>query len=202
MITKEAIEAAHSSADIIRQINEAEPADDWLDRAAAFAAMPGPAVNDFALPQDVIDSLIAIGPVEWGVSLTQSDEKHAADLMDTLRITREHFGMTDEETGIHGVYLSGTGIVLAHTGMSPNSPQHARILTGAWNMLVDHANGVQTTPAPDLASENERMRAALENIAAPRDCGCKPSCQCNTQESLEIEVEALRDIAKAALERT
>lgn len=88
------------------------------------------------LPEDVVASLRAIGRVEWGTSLYQSDEDHASDLRDTLRITREHFGVTDEETAIHGVYLEGTGVVLAHTGMSPNSPQHARILVGAWNQLV------------------------------------------------------------------
>lgn len=99
----------------------------------------------FVLPQDVIESLLAIGPVEWGVSLTQSDEKHASDLLDTLRLTREHFDMPVEETGIHGVYLEGTGTVLAHTGMSPNSPQHARILAGAWNQLVDMARTLEAS---------------------------------------------------------
>jgi hypothetical protein len=93
----------------------------------------------YELPTDVVDSLLAIGVVEWGVSLTQPDEKHASDLLDTMRITREHFGIADEETAIHGVYIEGTGTVLAHTGMSPNSPQHARILVGAWNQLVEIA---------------------------------------------------------------
>jgi len=117
-------------------------------REAGEAAAPVQDVVGFDLPADIIESLLAIGPVEWGVSLTQSDEKHASDLLDTLRITREHFGVTDEETGIHGVYLEGTGTVLAHTGMSPNSPQHARILVGAWNQLVEIAKtrAVLSTP--------------------------------------------------------
>lgn len=91
------------------------------------------------LPDDVVESLLAIGHVEWGVTFTQPDEKHATDLLDSMRITREHFGMPGGDTEIHGVYLEGTGTVLAHTGMSPNSPQHARILVGAWNQLVQIA---------------------------------------------------------------
>jgi len=91
------------------------------------------------LPKDIVESLLAIGIIEWGVSLTQPDEKHASDLLDTIKLTREHFNIADEDTGIHGIYLEGTGIVLAHTGMSPNSPQHARILAGAWNQLVEIA---------------------------------------------------------------
>lgn len=91
------------------------------------------------LPADIIESLLAIGPVEWGQTHTQTDGKHIDDLEDTLKLTREHFGIEDKETAIHGVYLAGSGVVLAHTGMSPNSPQHARILAGAWNQLVDIA---------------------------------------------------------------
>lgn len=91
------------------------------------------------LPDDVIESLLKIGKVEWGSTFTQPDEKHVEDLRDTLRLTREYFEMEVGDTAIHGVYLEGTGVVLAHTGMSPNSPQHARILAGAWNQLVDIA---------------------------------------------------------------
>lgn len=50
--------------------------------------------------------------------------------------------------------------------------------------------------------EIQKYRAALERIAGPQDCGCSPVCQCNSQESLEIEVDALRDIALAALSST
>ena len=45
---------------------------------------------------------------------------------------------------------------------------------------------------------NGQMKA-LEEIAAPRDCGCSPVCQCNSEESLRIEIDALKDIARAAL---
>ncbi|RVI91802.1 hypothetical protein [Sinorhizobium meliloti] len=91
------------------------------------------------LPDDIVDRLLAVGRVEWGTSLYQTDKKHVEDYSDTLRITREYFATESEETAIHGVYLEGSNTVLAHTGNSPNSPQHARILVGAWNQLVDWA---------------------------------------------------------------
>lgn len=49
--------------------------------------------------------------------------------------------------------------------------------------------------------ERDAMRKALRKIAAPRDCGCSPVCQCNSQESLEIEIDALKDIARGELSR-
>jgi hypothetical protein len=95
--------------------------------------------DHLALPSDVIETLLAIGPVEWGRTHNQNDGKHIDDLENTLKLTRQHFGIEVKETTIHGVYLAGTATVLAHTGMSPNSPQHARILVGAWNQLVEAA---------------------------------------------------------------
>lgn len=95
------------------------------------------------MPDDVIESLMAIGPVEWGATHSQEDEKHVEDLRDTLRLTREHFNIDAENTAIHGVYLAGTGTVLAHTGNSPNSPQHARIIAGIWNHLVELAESTR-----------------------------------------------------------
>jgi hypothetical protein len=111
------------------------------------------------LPEDVIDSLLSMGRVEWGTSLHQTDEKHVEDMRDTLRITREYFNTEAEETAIHGVYLEGTNTVLAHTGNSPNSPQHARILVGAWNQLVDVAAAARF---PDSRREEELIEAAAK----------------------------------------
>lgn len=90
------------------------------------------------LPADIVESLLAVGPIEWGATDVQSDEKHVEDFTRTLHLTREHFVDMDEATAMHGLYLEGD-VVLAHTGNSPNSPQHARILAGAWNHLVDMA---------------------------------------------------------------
>lgn len=102
--------------------------------------------NKMKLPSDIIESLLAIGPVEWGQTFCQSDDKHIDDLRDTMRITRDHFGIEAEETTISYVALEGTGTVLANTGMSPNSAQHARILVGAWNQLLALAKDLPSPP--------------------------------------------------------
>ena len=105
------------------------------------------------LPYDIVERILSVGPVEWGTTHARTDDGHVGDLRDTLRLTREHFNISDEETMMHGLYLAGTGILLAHTGMSPNSPQHARILAGAWNQLVelaeDQARSQALTPSKE-----------------------------------------------------
>ena len=105
------------------------------------------------LPDDIVDRILSVGRVEWGTTHSQVDEKHVDDLRDTLRLTREYFDIKAEETTMHGLYLAGTNIVLAHTGTSPNSPQHARILAGAWNQLVelaeDQARSQALTPSKE-----------------------------------------------------
>jgi hypothetical protein len=100
------------------------------------------------IPADVLEVLRTAGPVEWGSTEKQTDEKHVSDLEDTLRLTREYFDGMPAETAMHGVYLAGTGVVLAHTGTSPNSPQHARIIAGLWNTLVVIAEAQRTSGGP------------------------------------------------------
>lgn len=108
-----------------------------MRRAIAALSARRPAQSVTALPDDIVDRVLAVGRVQWGTSHYQSDEKHVEDFRDSLRITREHFKIEAEETAVHYVALEGTATVLANTGISPNSPQHARILTGLWNQLVD-----------------------------------------------------------------
>lgn len=44
------------------------------------------------------------------------------------------------------------------------------------------------------------LLAALKRIAAPHACGCLPCTgQCLSQESLQITVDAMRDLAEAAI---
>lgn len=107
------------------------------------------------LPDDVVASLIAIGEVEWGVSETQSDEKHVSDFIDTLRLTREYFTEMPEETALHYVACAGTSVLVASTGNSPNSAQHAKILTGAWNYLLDAAMASRGAEQPRQAVGGE-----------------------------------------------
>jgi len=44
---------------------------------------------------------------------------------------------------------------------------------------------------------------ALERIARPHDCGCVPCTgSCTSQEALQITVDEMRDLAKAAIARS
>lgn len=49
-------------------------------------------------------------------------------------------------------------------------------------------------------AEIVRMREALEEIAAPRQCGCSPVCQCNSSSSVEVHLDFVTDAARAALQ--
>lgn len=110
------------------------------------------------LPDDIVERILSVGRVEWGTSHRQTDEQHVDDLRDTLRITREHFEMGERETAIHYLFLDGSGTVLANCGNSPNSPQHARILAGAWNQLVDLAEDQARSQA--LTPSKEKVETA------------------------------------------
>lgn len=101
---------------------------------------------DGLIPTDVITSILSIGRVEWGATEEKSSEDHLIDLDDTLRMTREYFDLEDVPVAMHGVYIEGSEVVVCHTGTSPNSPQHARILTGAWNRLHELALALSTSP--------------------------------------------------------
>lgn len=90
------------------------------------------------LPIDIAELVIRIGRAEWGQTEAHDAEGHAAHIAESVRITADHF-QQDEPQHMHGLYIEGTGTVICHTGTSPNSPQIARALTGAWNRLHDLA---------------------------------------------------------------
>ena len=46
------------------------------------------------------------------------------------------------------------------------------------------------------------LMEALKDIASPRDCGCSPVCQCDSAESLRVEVDHMRDTARAAIAKS
>jgi len=112
-----------------------------------------------AIPQDVIDSVLAIGKVENGTTVEQSDEQHNVDHAKTLKLTREYFG-TVGDVAMKSVYLKDTDVVLAHTGTSPNAEQHAIILAGLWNWLHDVAS------TPDAANDNNAFADQINDMVA------------------------------------
>lgn len=142
--------------------------DDYRARAKDVLAALKPSQSALLLtgpiPPDIAESMLKIGKVEWGCTEAQSDEAHLAGYADVLRRTREHFGTTGD-TEMHGLYVAGGEIVVAFTGNSPNSPQHARMLTAAWNAMVDWATACrESSPAPPPrdaeGAQNNRAKAA------------------------------------------
>jgi len=79
-----------------------------------------------------------IGHVEWGTTHARDSDGHAEHIRNTIDITAKTFDQTGDQM-MHGLYVEGTNIVVSHTGTSPNSPTHARILTALWNKFVDDA---------------------------------------------------------------
>lgn len=78
--------------------------------------------------------------------------------------------------GRHGLY----GILTCDQGSAPQD-------------LNDEANARLIAAAPDLLE-------ALERIARPHDCGCVPCTgQCRSQIALEIAVEEMQELARAAI---
>lgn len=89
------------------------------------------------IPADLSERILAVGKIQWGAVSNKTDEQHIADFADSLRITREHFGLEPGPHALHGCYLEGTETVVCHTGTSPNSPTHAKIIAGLWNSVID-----------------------------------------------------------------
>lgn len=117
------------------------------------------------IPQEIAAAVLKIGKVEWGAVGPKSDEDHVKGFVETLRITREHFGMEGDQS-MHGVYQQGLEVVVALTGTSPNSGTHAQAIVGAWNYLVDLAAKQQET----ITRETPPTQTEID--AAPKVGGC------------------------------
>lgn len=97
--------------------------------------MPQPALEGL-LWTEVADRLEALisrmspesqGAWEWGATKAQTDSMHVDDFYETLRETREHFGIRGD-TEIQGVFVEGSDLKLAITGNSPTAAARAEYL--------------------------------------------------------------------------
>jgi hypothetical protein len=88
--------------------------------------------------KEMMAAALAIGKVEWGATKALSSSEHQDHVGNSIDITAEDFNQVGPQP-MHGLYLEGSDTVLGHTGTSPNSPTHARILTALWNRFVDEA---------------------------------------------------------------
>lgn len=107
----------------------------------------------FQVPEDLEDTVLRMGPVQWGAAEAASDAKHKAQLGQTIRLTREFFGpeAVPALTQMHGLYLEGSDRVLCHTGVSPNSPNNARALAGLWNALHTELLNIQHAETAEVS---------------------------------------------------
>ena len=91
--------------------------------------------------------------VEWGKITAKPDDQHVHDFAHSLQATREHFGLGDAPRELHGVYVKGSEVVIAHTGISPNSSYTARLITGLLNS------------APGLQEHRDKLMMAAGSLA-------------------------------------
>lgn len=93
------------------------------------------------------------------------------------------------------------------------SESNARRLVACWNACQNIATDAIESGSLDLSQlQLDRMMLtqkldgllrALERIARPHDCGCVPCTgSCTSQEALQITVDEMRDLAKAAIARS
>jgi len=68
---------------------------------------------------------------------------------------------------MHGLYIGGSDTVLCHTGTSPNSPTHARILTVLWNRFVEEA-AIANTPTEERPMFDTLRNWMMSQIAGRR----------------------------------
>lgn len=111
-----------------------------------------PGARVLALPRDVIEHLLKIGPADWGATEAKSAEAHGADTVDSVLATAENFGQSGDQR-MSGLYVAGTNTVICHTGTSPNSAETARILTGLWNFALEQAKAAGRTALSEAGHE-------------------------------------------------
>jgi hypothetical protein len=97
--------------------------------------------------KEMQEAAVSIERVEWGSTDALDATGHAAQTKSSVETTAEKFDQEGPQE-MHGLYLTGTETVLCHTGTSPNSPTHARIMTALWNHFVDNAEAAAKEPKP------------------------------------------------------
>jgi hypothetical protein len=94
--------------------------------------------NEQNLLLEMQEAAIVIGHVEWGATDKLDAQSHADHVKQSIENTADFFGQTELQA-MHGLYIKNKETVICHTGTSPNSSMHARILTALWNRFVDEA---------------------------------------------------------------
>lgn len=127
--------------DTLRHVLFNMPKPSLRDEQYADPATPPAAPEPESVDPTVLEMMrvaASLGRVEWGTTPEHNADGHAAHVKKSVQITAEIFDQSESQQ-MHGVYIEGSETVIAHTGTSPNSPTHARILTGLWNKFVADA---------------------------------------------------------------
>jgi hypothetical protein len=95
--------------------------------------------------KEMQQAAVAIGKAEWGATKPMSMTSHKQHVGNSVKIIAENFDQTGPQA-MHGLYLEGSETVLGHTGTSPNSGTHARILTALWNRFVNESEIALKSP--------------------------------------------------------
>jgi len=95
-------------------------------------------MSDQVTLNEMYAAALKIGRADWGSTGELSVEEHKAHLVASIENTAKSFEQTGPQA-MHGVYIEGTNTVICHTGTSPNSPNHARIMAALWNRFVEEA---------------------------------------------------------------
>jgi len=117
-----------------------------------------------SIPEEIAAKVREIGRAEWGQTHAHDADGHGKHIAESVRLTAAHFGQTEDQH-MHGLFVEGTETVICHTGTSPNSPEIARALTGAWNWLHDQAT--EATPPAQVGAatdSGEGVRMALRRV--------------------------------------
>lgn len=119
-----------------------------------------------SIPDDIAQAVMAIGEAEWGQTPAHDANGHADHIRESVQMTAEHFGQTDAQH-MHGLFIKGAGTVICHTGTSPNSPIHARALTGAWNFLLEGAAQAIEARSGETGTGSTEGESAMATPCAP-----------------------------------
>jgi len=117
------------------------------------------------IPDDIREIVLKVGIAEWGQTEAFDADGHANHVAESVKLTTAYFDQSGPQH-MHGLYIEGSGTVICHTGTSPNSPQIARALTGAWNWLHEQASAIEARSGETRSGSTEG-ESAVPNGQTP-----------------------------------
>ncbi len=88
----------------------------------------------FTLDDEQVEHMKKHGSADWGAVGPHSDETHAEQFLQSLKITREAHSLEGDQK-LNGLFNKGSDVIIGHTGTSPVGALNAQLLTGLWNAM-------------------------------------------------------------------